>query len=669
MRAGRPLTLLWHWLSRWPLVGGVAVLFLSILSFEGLGILGMPDLFWRLSAGVSFSAGLGVALVFAVLSYSGYLLESEDLPHLGLLGYWRRTYPALIIVFAIGLWKERHQHALAMFLGWLTGFILIAAFTLVFFRLARRIAWRTRRSPARRFLLPRARGTALHLHIYAAFVGAITTLVYILMSSVRPLYEWVVAPFAIAVMLAILLLLYGWILFRYPRQRFVILAVLLIWIAAANLVPYRYRFPSLDYARPYDFTPRAATLVPDDLEAWRASLAKLEPGVKPKLIVITTSGGGIRAAAWTSAVLSKLAHCSPIANFPYHVRLIAGASGGMVGAADFVVRLPPPGIAGARTCAASTIASDALDPVARALALRDVPKLFLPFHFADRGVALEQAWIDNSPPMGKPLGDLAAGEKDGWRPSLVFTPMFAEDGRRLIISNMDCSRFTVAADPHDPRRIYSVRGVELLRIAPEARSMPVATAARMNASFPFVSPASEGPFTPRRHIVDAGYYDNYGVATAAAWIAQHADWIRANTAGIALIQIRDEALQQELIDVRRPGDSPLTNHFCELAVPVVALINAGLQMPVFRNDEDVEQLGRMFPAGFFAAFVFENANPEPLSWTLTKAQRDAINRGFDAQHDAAALVQWWMGTPLTRPSATSAESLLPSARGEGAAGG
>ncbi|HKO59028.1 MAG TPA: hypothetical protein VJ276_24390 [Thermoanaerobaculia bacterium] len=640
-RAGRGfLRLLWHWLSRWPLIGGVAVLFLSILSFDGLGLLGMPDLFWRLSAGVSFSAGLGVALVFAVLSYSGYLLESEDLLRLGLLGYWRRTYPALLLIFAVGLWRERHQHALAMFLGWLTGFVLIAVFTLVFFRLARRIAWRTRHSRARRFLLPRARGSALHLHVYAAFVGAVTTLVYILMSTVRPLYEWVVAPFAIAVMLAILVLVYGWILFRYPRQRFVILGVLLIWIALANVVPYRYRFPSLDYSRPYDFTPRKVTLVPDELEAWRTNLAKLEPGVKPKLIVVTTSGGGIRAAAWTSAVLSKLAHCSPIANFPYHVRLIAGASGGMVGAADFVTRLPPPGVAGARTCAASTIASDALDPVARALALRDVPKLFLPLHFADRGVALEQAWIDNSPPMGKPLGDLAAGEAAGWCPSLVFTPMFAEDGRRLIVSNLDCSRLTVAADPHSGR-VYSRRAVELLRIAPDARSMPVATAARMNASFPFVSPASEGPFRPRRHIVDAGYYDNYGVATAAAWIAQHAPWIGKNTSGVVLIQIRDEALQHTLLDVRQPGDSPLTNHFGELAVPVVAMINAGLQMPVFRNDEDVEQLGRMFEPGFFATFVFENANPEPLSWTLTKAQRDAINRGFDAQHDAAALVHWW----------------------------
>ncbi|HEV7922517.1 MAG TPA: hypothetical protein VGR02_17170, partial [Thermoanaerobaculia bacterium] len=502
--------MLWHWLSRWPVVGGVAVLFLSILSFDGLALLGMPDLFWRLSGEVSFCAGLGVAIVFAVLCYSGYLLESEDLLHrLGLLGYWRHTYPALLLVFAIGLWRERHQHAWAMFFGWLTGFVLIAVFTVVFFRLARGLAWRTRHSRARRFLLPRAHNAALHLHIYAAFVGAITTLLYILMSTIRPLYELVVAPFAIAVMLAILVLVYGWVLFRYPRQRFVILAVIVSWMALANVVPYRYRFPTLDYSQPHALRPHAAALVTDDLEAWRGNLAKLEPGVKPKLIVITTSGGGIRAAAWTSAVLSKLAHCSPIANFPYHVRLITGASGGMVGAADFIARLPPPGVAGARPCEASSIARDALDPVARALALRDVPKLFLPFHFADRGVALEQAWIDNSAPMGKPLGELAAGEAAGWRPSLVFTPMFAEDGRRLIVSNLDCSRMTTAADPLDPKNGYSVRAVELLRIAPDARTMPLATAARMNASFPFVSPGAEGPFTPRRHIVDAGYYDNY----------------------------------------------------------------------------------------------------------------------------------------------------------------
>ena len=39
----------------------------------------------------------------------------------------------------------------------------------------------------------------------------------------------------------------------------------------------------------------------------------------------------------------------------------------------------------------------------------------------------------------------------------------------------------------------------------------------MNASFPYISPAVSLPVDPPRRVVDAAYYDNYGVNLAAAW--------------------------------------------------------------------------------------------------------------------------------------------------------
>lgn len=642
------LRFLWHWCARWPLVGGVAVLLLSILSFNGLGTLGVPDLFWRLSTRASLLAGIGVALVFAVLSFVGYLLESEDLarrsPRVTLIGYWLRTYPVLFLVFAIGLVRARHERWLAMLLGWLLGFCAIGAATLVLLRIAHRIAWRTRNTRARQYLLPRASGAMLHLHIYGALVAAITIAGYVLLSTVRPLYELIRAPFALAIVLSIITLLYGWVLFRYPRQRFVIAGVVILAIALSNYVGYRYRYPGFDYANPRSVASSGAgvALVPDDLEPWRALNARLDGNPKPKLVVIAASGGGVRAAAWTSAVLGQLSYCTPgLDNFPYHVRLVTGSSGGMVGSTDFVARLPPPGRGRSGPCYATEIASDALDPVARALALRDVPKLVLPFHFADRGIALEDAWARNSPPMALTFGQLAAGEREGWRPSLVFTPMFAEDGRRLMVSNLDVSRLTYAADPNDPTRVFSRRAVELRRILPEAERMRLATAARMNAAFPYITPAAELPLLPRRHIVDGGYYDNYGVSTAAVWIADHAQWLAANTSGVALIQIRDVELQRTLVDPTKPSSSWLTTHLGELVAPPIAVIDAVLSVPLFRNDEAVEHLGRLFPPGFFATFVFENTNTQPLSWSLTDEQRAQIDRGFVPQRDAAKLVAWW----------------------------
>src|SRR4030095_7483912 len=62
---------------------------------------------------------------------------------------------------------------------------------------------------------------------------------------------------------------------------------------------------------------------------------------KPVLVVIATKGGGVRSAAWTTAVLTQLEQEIP--DLPYHIRLISGVSGGMLGATYYVSTLNPPG--------------------------------------------------------------------------------------------------------------------------------------------------------------------------------------------------------------------------------------------------------------------------------------------------------------------------------------
>ena len=60
----------------------------------------------------------------------------------------------------------------------------------------------------------------------------------------------------------------------------------------------------------------------------------------------------------------------------------------------------------------------------------------------------------------------------------------------------------------------------------------------MNATFPYVSPAVRLPVSPARRVVDAGYYDNYGINVAASWIQEHREWIRLHTSGVVLIQVQ-----------------------------------------------------------------------------------------------------------------------------------
>src|SRR5262249_54432854 len=178
----------------------------------------------------------------------------------------------------------------------------------------------------------------------------------------------------------------------------------------------------------------------------------------------------------------------------------------------------------------------------------------------DRGREIERIWAQNSlgadnlSPFQRPFLALKDLEREGSRPSLIFSPMLVEDARRLLISNLDLLDLTwtfgdvcnfssfkdysgIRDSPDRPG--YSIGAVELFRLFPglEAK-FEVGTAARMNASFPWVSPGVSLPTDPPRRVVDAGYYDNYGVDLAARWLYRHESEIREYTSGVALIEIR-----------------------------------------------------------------------------------------------------------------------------------
>src|SRR5262249_60073602 len=85
-----------------------------------------------------------------------------------------------------------------------------------------------------------------------------------------------------------------------------------------------------------------------------------------------------------------------------------------------------------------------LTRAAHGLVFRDVPFALVPAVNAhDRGRALEEAWQrPPAPSLAVPIGALREYEERGELPSLVFTPMLVEDGRRLVIGNVDLSGAT-----------------------------------------------------------------------------------------------------------------------------------------------------------------------------------------------------------------------------------
>ncbi len=441
----------------------------------------------------------------------------------------------------------------------------------------------------------------------------------------------------------------------------------------------------------------------DVLTAWKEANARTD-GEKPKLVIVTVSGGGIRSEVWTATVLNTLD--KNLTDFSKSIRIITGASGGMVAASDFVGSMTrgglqwrdghqpipnPADVEAGKKAGEGYLTRNQLDSVIGQMIYSDIPGSLNPFpRKADRGRTLEKSWAriardagaGTPSPFERSIRELAAGEAAGWRPSIVFTPMMVEDGRRLLISNLDLSfvtRNVSALLMEENRRkikhaayevnatdrlinraddLLSLSAVEFYRIFPDAWQFSVGTATRMSASFPWVAPAVSIPTIPPRRIVDAGYYDNFGVNLAALWLAEMREWLIQNTSGVLLVQIRDHESQSRRTDidfdvekgkdastVRRVFDT-ITNGVFDrnvghvlhpILTPLSGAATARSWTMSFRNDEQVELLDELFNAkdteenAFFRTIVFECPVEASLSWNLSEEEVVNITSGFGAK--------------------------------------
>ena len=413
------------------------------------------------------------------------------------------------------------------------------------------------------------------------------------------------AAFSICVMLGVVATFVTYLGTRARTTRVVVVSTLVALVAAAGCLRYEVEVRDLDPWYPSALAqlqdrlllrPKRATSggPARSLEAYQKSinphLASLEsfrareqllgrwaqsfqkPGsentgtVKPVLVVVATSGGALRAAIWTETVLGYLDDKIP--DFHHHVRVMTGASGGMLGAARYVSgHFDDTGVVGAPD--RPLVAPDYLTPIAWQIAFRDFfPNSLVPWATYNRGDALEDAWIDFDKGIGHTFGQIKDKEYAGLIPSIIFSPMLVEDGRRLLISNLPLQdlafiqgKALMADDEQTLRDQYrgynptkpepdlydleypdlaSVSAVELFGLFGEAGrdNLKLASAVRMSATFPYVTSAVALPTDPPRHAVDAGYYDNYGINLATAWVFSHRVWIARNTSGVLVVQSR-----------------------------------------------------------------------------------------------------------------------------------
>jgi hypothetical protein len=360
------------------------------------------------------------------------------------------------------------------------------------------------------------------------------------------------------------------------------------------------------------------------VDAWAAR--NTTPGKKPTLVIVAASGGGITASVWTARVLTALSAkdggLGP--DFARSIVLVSTASGGGVGASYFVDRYRdgrPPGEDRAELDAiVRASASSSLHDTAFALAYTDLLRVLVPAlvdpDAPDRGRSLERSWGRFLSKPAVTLSDWRAGVEAGWRPTQVFNVTIAETGERMLLSPIDCP--TLACGGPGP----FWRGKSTLDLYGPGSDLPVVTAARLSATFPWVTPLSRAPEGLRgEHMGDGGYYDNFGIVTAIEWLfsVQAEESLADKVEKVLLVQVR--ASEHAL--ARTEEDQ---GWLYAAAGPLLTLMN--VRTTSQRNHNEAHLLGMkamLTKQGVPVETVeFELAQETPLSWHLTAEEKQRI---------------------------------------------
>jgi hypothetical protein len=284
------------------------------------------------------------------------------------------------------------------------------------------------------------------------------------------------------------------------------------------------------------------------LERWKAR----QSSTRPIFYIINTSGGGNRSATFTMSILQRLDSLSG-GQLMRKTFLITGASGGMLGAAYFreLARRRDGGDRSVHlqdSRYVDDISGDLLNTLFSSFVARDLASPAQKFYVGDyeyvkdRGFAFEQKLDANTHGyLNRQLKDLAPYEQAATMPLMLFSPIITRDSRALIISTQPVSflmrpRYDSSRlPPIDPDAVDF--GALFVRQGP--MNLRLLTALRMNATFPYVLPNVWIPTRPVVDVMDAGFRDNFGEMNAIRFLSAFREWLRENTGGVVLLQVRD----------------------------------------------------------------------------------------------------------------------------------
>lgn len=369
------------------------------------------------------------------------------------------------------------------------------------------------------------------------------------------------------------------------------------------------------------------------LERWKRKVSMGDTTRKPLMVIFNTSGGGIRSTLWTT-YLMQVADSLTKGRFTEHTTLIAGSSGGMIGAAYYreLVNLGKQGNKIARNNPAyyHNISRDLLNPVSFTIATND---WFLPIRTVevngeiqpkDRGYSFEQKLNENtSNILDVPLSYYQKSEENADIPMMIFSPVIINDGRKLVISPQGVSYLMHIPEPDSISWNKLPNAVEFSRLLPDqnAGNARMLSILRVNSSFPYIFPIAELPTIPAIELMDSGLRDNYGTEISLKYIYTFREWIKANTSGVLIIQLRDK---KKLVSVTENKGKSLTQ---SLSKPLGSLYLNHFTVQDYNHEDLLLYMQDWFGSNLHV-LDFELRNLEEdnisLSWHLTRREKEKV---------------------------------------------
>ena len=273
---------------------------------------------------------------------------------------------------------------------------------------------------------------------------------------------------------------------------------------------------------------------------------------KPKLCIVLASGGGSRAAAYAMKVVQTLDSLSNGALME-HTTLMTGASGGMMGLAYYreLYLRKQFGLIDNLSSKEylDNISGDLINKITTTIVSHDIFFGFKQYSYKeriypfDRGTAFEIALnTDTEDFLNKPISAYKDFERESIIPLMFINTTNVADMRKLIISPQPISYMMrgYAKDTPSNSNFYELDAIDFCAFFANNSSedLRMISALRMNATYPLILPNVSLPSQPKMDVFDAGIRDNFGIENTVRFLNVFQDWIKNNTSGVVVVQIR-----------------------------------------------------------------------------------------------------------------------------------